>query len=555
MFLVAMAQGILSMILNATDSVLAGYFCGEAGISAISVASPVGPLFHSLMVAFVYGCRMIYPEEIGRYDQQKANQFFSTAMTTAFTLSVIFLALVFFAGDRYFSIYHITGDTLIYAKAYFSFNKYVYVLSPFVMFLGQMVFCDGDEFIVTTGSVFYLAANIAFSIIGGAAIGMAGISLGTLLSGIGCLGIYIFHFFRKSNTLSYSLHFSFSELRRLVRYSFIDSSFFLFQGINGIIINRFILNRFGESYLAVYAVVVYALGLSGLFGALSEAMLPILNTYRGENNRDGMTKILREAFLAAIRVGLVTGLLIFIAAPLFPWAFSIALPELSRSCIAGVRIISLSFVFISLMTIVPAYYNSAGKVLFSTLVARCKDSFFYLLFIWILGSLFGMNGIWTGIMLCPIAASVLAWILLRLLYGKTNMLLLPSDDRQIQSWDLELSVENIMNLRDEAEKYLLENNVSGKTLFRTLFLVEEVFNLVLEKNANKRITAELTIFVDKDVEIIFRDDGIIFDITDEDAKLTSFRAYVISSFEKKIPDKRYALSMAMNRSHFLYPNI
>ena len=555
LFWSGLATGLLFIILGATDSILAGIFVGEEGVSAISVTAPIASAFSFVISVFASGCRIKYPEEIGRGNKEKAAGFFSTALTTTVILSVLFLVLMILFGSRYFEIYNITGNTLKYAEQYFTFNKYVYVLTPFVTFISQMVYSDGGVRISMAGSVTYCILNILLSIVGASYLGMTGIGLGTFVSGIVCFAINCIHFFRKNNMLKYHLHYSFAEQRQLVKFSFMESTFALFSSLNGVIITGFLCSRFGSEYLAVNSVVGYAMGLTALFGGLSEAMLPILNIYRGENNRDGVKKILRVTFRTLIVLSVVITLAVLLSAPLFPGAFSITSPKLINACISGIRITSISYCFIGLMTIMPAYYNAQGKVLLSTIVARFKDSIFYVLFFVLFGTFMGIDGVWIGIMLSPVAAAVLLFIIVYKKYGKKDFFMLPEDGRAVKSWDLTLNTESIISLRDSVEAFLKENKVSENNVIKAAFLIEEVYGLILENNMDKKsVMAELTVLAGTDIELIFRDDGNIFDITDEDSRLTSFRAYVLYSFEQRIREKNNITSLAFNRSRFKFTN-
>ena len=92
-------------------------------------------------------------------------------------------------------------------------------------------------------------------------------------------------------------------------------------------------------------------------------------------------------------------------------------------------------------------------------------------------------------------------------------------------------------------------------MIKAAFLIEEVYGLILENNMDKKsVMAELTVLAGTDIELIFRDDGNIFDITDEDSRLTSFRAYVLYSFEQRIREKNNITSLAFNRSRFKFTN-
>ena len=58
---------MLPIFLGAADMVIAGYFFGIPGISVVTIAAPLSSLLGFLIMIFVSGCRIIYPEEIGRF--------------------------------------------------------------------------------------------------------------------------------------------------------------------------------------------------------------------------------------------------------------------------------------------------------------------------------------------------------------------------------------------------------------------------------------------------------------------------------------------------------
>lgn len=553
MVLTGLFQTLLYTGLGVTDLVLASYLFSVPGISAVTVAAPLSFLFSFLNLFFLSGCRVLYTQEIGRFNKESANKYFSTAMTVALILSAISLALMYFAGDRYFDLFGLPAETQQLAREYAKYYKYVYVFTPLVAFVGQMVYSDGDTKLCTIAMVFLFVGNTIFSILGAMFIGMEGIGLAKLVSGLGNLAINSIHFLKKSCTLSYRPYFSLKRQITLIRYGFLDSTFPLFFAINSCIITVFIINHFGSDYLAVNTVVGQAMALASLFWATPEAMLPILNMYRGERNDDGVRKIVKVAGRWSIIIGLVLTAVVFLASPLFPQLFFIEDPVLSEACVLGIRMVSLTLVFHSIMSIPPMYYNAAGHTVLSTAIARCKDSVLYILLFVLCGSLFGVTGMWVGAMLCPIAAALLTLALLRMRFGKRNLLLLKKDGRAITSWDLVLSTDSIVELRDQAESYLSQNNVSRKTINRVSLLIEEYFMLVLEKNRpGKKILAELTLLCGNDTELILRDNGETTDLTASDMHLTSLRCHLLSSLNEKIDLKEYVSTLSCNRSHFKF---
>ena len=543
--------GILTIILGSVDSVLAGFYYGDVGLSAVSVTVPLASITGFAISVLVNGCRYIYPLKIGNFDSKSAGNYYSTGLTSALVVSALLLLLILLFGNRYFSFYGITGPILKYAEQYFRFYKFVYILTPVVSFINQMIWCDGDEKVTMTGMAVYFVLNVLLSIVCAAFMGMAGIGLGTLLAGIACFLIYCTHFFKKTNTLRYRFHFSIREQWELVKFGFVESTYLLFYGINGIVLAKFVCGCFGSEYMAAVFVVGCAMSLTTLFGAVSDAMVPLLDTYKGEGNNDGVKKTMRVTLKTQGIIGMVMTAAVIIAAPVFPRVFSIASPELAGVCVSGIRITAVSYIFIGITTVMAAYYNVNGRIIFSTVIARCKDSVFCLAFLILFGMILGMDGVWIGMMLSPVAACVLMFAIVSVEYGRENFLMLPEDNRAVTSYDLLLSMDSVISVRNMAEEFLRENEMPPEAVLKAALLIEDGFGLVIEKNeGNKKVMAELTVMAADDIELIFRDDGVIFDITDENGEISSFRAYIVSGFMGTIEEKSQITSLSFNRAKF-----
>ena len=73
---------------------------------------------------------------------------------------------------------------------------------------------------------------------------------------------------------------------------------------------------------------------------------------------------------------------------------------------------------------------------------------------------------------------------------------------------------------------------------------------VRDRNGPKRIRAEITVDMSDGICMIIRDDGEIFDITDADARATSFRTYFVSNLMMAIPARRNMTTTSFNRNVF-----
>lgn len=75
----------------------------------------------------------------------------------------------------------------------------------------------------------------------------------------------------------------------------------------------------------------------------------------------------------------------------------------------------------------------------------------------------------------------------------------------------------------------------------------------MEKNGDKTVLSELTVFIHPDeIRIIIKDDGVLFDISEEDVNVTSLASFAVSAYMEKLGENRHHLTtMSFNRSAFV----
>ena len=100
---------------------------------------------------------------------------------------------------------------------------------------------------------------------------------------------------------------------------------------------------------------------------------------------------------------------------------------------------------------------------------------------------------------------------------------------------------------------LKEHNVDKKTINRVSILIEEMYLIILKMNDDKPVLAECTVFLKPDgVQIISKDEGVSFDMSDDDISTVSLSAYIVASYlENRDFGNRHLTTMSFNRSSFL----
>jgi hypothetical protein len=107
--------------------------------------------------------------------------------------------------------------------------------------------------------------------------------------------------------------------------------------------------------------------------------------------------------------------------------------------------------------------------------------------------------------------------------------------------------------QQQVEKYLCENGIDRKIVSKVKLLIEDLYMLIYEKNGvDKEVYAECTVIIrEAGVQIITKDDGVLFDLSSDDVIAGSIIEFMVSGYMEKLKDnKKYLTTMSYNRNTF-----
>ena len=427
---------------------------------------------------------------------------------------------------------------------------------PIQTLMGAVVYADGDETISTIANVAQGIGNIVFSIILSHSMGIRGIGLASFAFNAVSFGILMIHFTKKGNSLRWNLYFSLDMMKEVVRYSIIDSSSYLFLAIFTAVLNAFISGQFGAKYLILASAVSLIREFYLLFEGIGEAVGPIFSVYVGEQNHEGLQSSYALANRSAIVEGIAVTLFLVLVAPLVPRFLNVADSELARQVVICIRLTALGSTFTSLLYLVTSYYLVIDQIALGTVACALRDVVLSAGLAVVLGKVFGLTGMFIGLAAASAIAYGLLMLWLTARYGREDCpLMLSKVPGSDQTWLFHLSVEpeQIIGLQKEVEALLLQHDVDRRTVGKVKLLIEELYVLISEKNEGKHILSECTVFLKSEgVQIITKDDGVLFDISEEDVNVTSLAAFAVSAYMEKLgEDRRHLTTMSFNRSAFL----
>ena len=544
----------LTMLL--AGPVLAGQFCGEDGISVLNLTLPVYALGMLLSMLNSTGACYRYTYEVGRCREEEAHRQFGQAVIFAVVAGAVLALLAWWGRDAYYDFMGVSDKLYPLFYEYWPFFLLMLALDPLLTLLQTAVYSDGDARVCSTSVGVQLAGIVILPCCLCPMMGIAGISLGVAGGGLLACLVCLLHFLRRENSMRFRLHFRWRDFFYNAKYSLDDAFPLFYSGLFALVLTKYVVWLAGEAYLPVLTVVIGLVDACIITDAIGQAVQPLVSVCRGEGNRAGIRKAMRLATKWAVAEGILLSALLYFGAGQLPEALNIDDPSLLGEVELAGRILTPIPLAYSLLYLYGSYYLMMERVKLSLGILLVRDLAASLALPLCFGWCFGLHGVWLGVALAPVATLALAAAFVLVRHGRGMFpLLLERDGLNVLSRDLVLNTENIFTLQRHVEEFLKLHHVGEETRFKVLLLVEELYMLTLEKNSGRRIVAECTISMGPEITFASRDTGIIFDITDADSPVSSFRSFVVSSMMEQHRRHRYLLTTSFNRQLFRFPAV
>ena len=543
----ATIMAFLTLAAEEVDVLVAGYLFGEEAITGINLVSPMffAATFISMMIAV--GTAHHYSYEMGRFKKDEADRAVGQGLILAIAAFLFILLFTLFEKNRFLASVTESTDIFSYSSAYYTFFPYMLSVLPFFFLLQFLVYADGGGKRCVLASVLQLAVNIPCSMLLSRKMGMAGLSLGTLLGFLASIAVYVSWIISVHSSIRLRWHFSFSDTFEIMKFSYAHACLPLYIGISRMSLNKFVALRFEDECLTALTVVNHLMVIILVFEGLGQAVDPLLNIYYGERNPDGIRKVMHSAIRIAVIEGVTLGLMMFAFAGFLPRLYGVHTPDLLDLCTSALRTVAPAMPFIALLYLFVVYYMVTGHLRISLAIAVLRNVVFYITLPLVLGMMFGIEGVWIGVALAYMGTFFLFAGFLRAKYGKSFPLIL--EDRDIVSKDVVLTVDKLMEIRGWAGKECDKRGIASSVRNKIELLLEELGMLIIERNGIRPPLAEVSICFKKDIKVMIRDDGEIYDVTDPDAAL-SFRSLFVTELLQKSSRSAYLLTQNYNRNVF-----
>lgn len=538
----------IATVMSLSDSCIAGIFVGEEGISAVSLVSP----FTLVAVAFAclasVGATFYYSKAMGAFDKKHANQIFGMTLIVSLFIGAFDAGVMILFRDLYFSSLGVSENIAALSKDYYNWVIPMIFLYPFQMSLAGMVTAEGDEKITTYSYFIQIVVNLWVSIRLGMSMGIKGIAIGTFVGTVISIIVNCLHFFKKSNNLRFLPYFSFKDFKICIKGSIADAILYVLLAITKYALNYFIIIKYGDFYLPVLGLAMTVIELTLLFDGIGTGFSPIINVYQGEKNYGVCRALMKHVLKFAIISSLVFTVILFFAAPLIVKLYSIENPELYELSITAVRICAFCMPGGAIMISMTSLYNISDRELAASVIEAVQYTVLQIICSIGAGLMFGFTATWVGYVLSFYLTIIFCSIVVIIKWGKKEYpFYLPEDEGIVKRFDVILSNDSVMEIRNEMETILDENEIDMAVSIKIQLYIEEIGMLIIDKNEGNEVLSEWTFRIHDKVSCIIRYDGKMLDLTKEANEDPSIGELLLSGLMMKQEEKRYLSSTGLNR--------
>lgn len=544
----------ITLLAQLADSFLGGICISEDAVSAVGLVHPIFSIVMFVSTVFASGGSTKFSNYAGAFDKENARRSAGTGLLGA-ELSGIVIAVVMIFGEKQFFRFYAAGAAVeAMAREYYRYMLLTAVVYPVYLVLYDLVTIDGDEARMLRSDFSYAVGNTVFSLLLVQRLGVKGLAMGTvfaLLLSIGCL---VPHFFSKENSVAFSFRPGAKLIREIILSGSAVSLTSLYVGIINIVINKFVILRFGAAYLAAYTAANLILTLAEISACAADAATPFVAVSYGEKNHKEVLSILalctRRAFLTSAGIAI----LFFMIAPFVPAFYGITTPEIAEASVYAARVLALSCIasgFVYEWIVTFPEIDRAGPGNLTAFVYMLAAP---LIFPAAFSAFWGFKGMIWGFFLAPFAAIAATSLFIVLRYGRSAFpYAVPRNDNTVFMYEFAVNEQEISRLCQTVQKDMTAFGLRSGQISRMELVLEETLMIVKEKNPDKKqLLGDCTVIIDdNEIKLITRDNGVLFDITQELEQTSSLRHYVAARFTST-GKSAYLATISFNRNRYVW---
>lgn len=397
---------IMMMIFTSIYGVVDGFFIsnytGSVPFAAVNLIMPFVMILGAIGTVFGSGGSALVSMKMGMGKKREANEIFSFLVYTVIAVGLVLSIAGFVLAEPVSRALGATDEMLPYCITYCRINM-VGNVQFILQYMFQVLLVTAER--PQLGLFVTIAAGVANMIldwlfVGVFGWGVSGAAWATVTSQTigGVLPLIYFALPNKSILHLGKTHMSWSWLWRAASNGASEFMSSISMSIVSMLYNRQLLTYAGSDGVAAYGVIMYANFIfTGVYFGYSMGIAPVISYHYGADNTDELKGLFKRSLhlITAFMVVLTTLAEIF--APLIVSIFVGYDADLLSMTTAAYRIYSLAFIFMGYNVFGSGFFTALNNGAVSALISFMRTLFFQAVSVLLLPLLFGINGIWSAV--------------------------------------------------------------------------------------------------------------------------------------------------------------
>lgn len=408
---------IVMMIFTSIYGVVDGYFvsnfAGSTQFAAVNLIMPFLMIFGAVGFMIGTGGSALVSMKLGQKEDKKANEIFSLLIYVLIGVGIVFTISGIILVRPVASLLGAEGDMLDYCTTYGRI-----IMLALVPFMLQNVF---QSFLVTAerpnlGLYITIAAGVTNMVLDGLFIGVfkwsiMGAATATALSQAigGLIPLVYFILPNKTPLRLCKTHFDGKAIFKACTNGASEFMTNISMSIVNMLYNFQLIKIAGENGVSAYGVIMYVnMFFVAIYLGYSIGTAPIVGYHYGADNTDELKGLFKKSLRIIGGAAIIITALAQILAPILSGLFVGYDDALYKMTENGFRIYAISFLLAGFNIYASSFFTALNNGFISALISFGRTLVFQILSVLILPLIFGLNGIWSSIIVAETLALVLS---------------------------------------------------------------------------------------------------------------------------------------------------
>ncbi len=419
----SIVMNIFTSIYSIVDGYFISNFVGITQFAGVNLVMPVLFILGTVGYMFGAGGGALIAKTLGEGDGERANRLFTLFVSLSAAVAVVMMLLGLIFMPQITALLGAEGELHEYSTLY---GRITMLALPLwiLLYEFQLLFITAEKprfglMLAVIAGVMNVILDTLFIIVFDW--GLTGAAAATAISEITGGILPLLYFSRRNSSLLRFTrpHWDGAAVRKCILNGLSEFMAGISMSILAIVYNLQLLHYAGPSGVAVYGVLMYvSMIFSAIFIGYSDGIGPVFSFHYGAQNyaelRNLRKRSLRYVFICSVSMFLLCELLACPVSVLFMGRT----PELLPMTIHAFRIFAAAYLFMGLAIFGSAFFTALSNGIVSALIAFLRTLVFELGAVLLLPSLFGVDGIWSSIVVAELMAAICVTLFMILLRKK-----------------------------------------------------------------------------------------------------------------------------------------